>query len=421
MTMINFHIKKIGELGKIITGKTPPTKKPELYGKKYSFITPTDIKDNFPYCSTERFLSEEGRVYQENSILPNDAVCFTCIASIGKMCIVQEPSFTNQQINSIIVNKDHDFRYIYYLLRKETRRIINRSGGVASPIINKSAFSEIQVIVPQNKHDEVNIANILWQYDLLIENNLKRIKLFEQMAELIYDEWFVKFEFPGHEHVKMVDSELGEIPEGWEVKTMNDISQVIDCLHAKKPEVLNSGSNLFLQLENIGNNGKINLTKKFYISNEDYQKWTSRIEVCDGDCVITNVGRVGAVAQIPAKVKAAIGRNMTAIRPTRIPASFLIQYLLSKHMLMQKSVKVDSGTIMDALNVRNIYKLSLTIPDINIMNQFDNLITPIRKEINILLDKNINLTCSRDILLPKLISGALDVSHLDIKTQEGKK
>jgi len=335
---------------------------------------------------------------------------------------VYRPFFSGVCSTDITVlrpRKDNNRNFLFYFIANRDFIDIatNFSNGTRMPRANWKALSKRKWLFPEYDTQK-KIGYVLSSYDDLIENNNRRIQLLEQMAKLIYDEWFVKFKFPGNEYLKMVDSELGEIPEGWQVKTMKDMSQVIDCLHAKKPEVLRSGRNLFLQLENIGQNGKINLTKKFYISDEDYQKWTSRIEVSEGDCVITNVGRVGAVAQIPAKIKAAIGRNMTAIRPTRIPASFLIQYLLSTHMLKEKSLKVDSGTIMDALNVRNIYKLSLSIPDIKIMNLFDNLITPIRKEINVLLDKNIDLACSRDTILPKLISGELDISELDIKVLE---
>jgi type I restriction enzyme S subunit len=148
-----------------------------------------------------------------------------------------------------------------------------------------------------------------------MENNTRRIKILEEMAQMVYREWFVNFRFPGHEKIKTVDSELGPIPRGWMIKEMQEVADVIDCLHSKKPESCEDGYGLLLQLFNVGENGKIDLSKKYLISEADYKLWTSRIEVSAGDCVITNVGRIAAVAQIPEGLKAATGRNMTAVRP----------------------------------------------------------------------------------------------------------
>ena len=132
----------------------------------------------------------------------------------------------------------------------------------------------------------------------------------------------------------MVDSPLGRIPEGWEIKEMKELAEVIDCLHSKKPEAVENGYGILLQLFNIGDGGKIDLSKKFLICESDYKLWTSRIEVRGGDCLITNVGRIAAVAQIPQGAKAALGRNMTSVRPKpgRLTPTYLIEYLLSSHM-----------------------------------------------------------------------------------------
>ena len=94
----------VADLGRVVTGKTPATAKPHLYGEGYPFITPTDI-GNFRYSEPSRQLSEEGRESQLNLLLPANSVCVTCIASVGKMCMTDRPSFTNQQINSVIVGR----------------------------------------------------------------------------------------------------------------------------------------------------------------------------------------------------------------------------------------------------------------------------------------------------------------------------
>ena len=201
---------------------------------------------------------------------------------------------------------------------------------------------------------------------------------------------------------------------------MKQVADVIDCLHSKKPDAKPNGTGILLQLFNICDGGKIDLSKKYMISASDYERWTSRIEVTQGDCVITNVGRIAAVAQVPAGVKAAIGRNMTAVRPKLgiLTPIYLIEYLLSQHMKDEVRIKKDSGAIMDSLNVRGIYQLSLPIPAGNLMMVFEKIARPVRRRIEILMQQNYNLILTRDLLLPKLISGELDVSELDITIPE---
>ncbi|NMD42639.1 MAG: hypothetical protein GYA86_04925, partial [Firmicutes bacterium] len=189
--------KTIGQLGKVITGGTPPSMFPECFGSKYPFITPSDINGYSRYVETERFLSVEGKENQANRALPNGAICFVCIgATIGKICMTKEESFTNQQINSIVTyKKKYNNFFVYYLLSGIKEQIKNIASGAATPIVSKSLFSSVNVEVPtidvQNK-----IATILSAYDDLIENNLRRIKILEEMAQGLYREWFVHFRFP---------------------------------------------------------------------------------------------------------------------------------------------------------------------------------------------------------------------------------
>lgn len=128
----------------------------------------------------------------------------------------------------------------------------------------------------------------------------------------------------------------------------------------KKPEKqsIDTGK-ILLQLDNIRNDGLLDISSKYFISNKDYVKWIKRCEASEGDCVITNVGRVGAASQVPQGVKAALGRNMTCIRcksDFQYP-TFLIQCLLSESMRTEINHKTDIGTILNALNVKNIPQL----------------------------------------------------------------
>ena len=225
--MTELHTVRIGGLGRVVTGKTPPSSQPELFGELYPFLTPTDINGVARYVETTRFLSIEGCDYQHRLMLPARAVCVVCIgATIGKVCMTNRPSFTNQQVNSVIVNEnEHDPFFVYHLLATLRDELKANAGGAATPIINKTAFSEIEVNLPSLSVQQC-IAGILSAYDELIENNQRRIRILETMARALYREWFVEFRFPGHDKIPRVPSPLGDIPQSWEVKRLPECVDV---------------------------------------------------------------------------------------------------------------------------------------------------------------------------------------------------
>jgi type I restriction enzyme S subunit len=133
------------------------------------------------------------------------------------------PSFTNQQINSVVVDtQQYDPFYVYHILTTLRDQLKSKAGGSATPIINKSSFSDIQIKVPQLPIQQ-RIASILSPYEDLIENNRRRIKILESMARAIYREWFVNFHFPGHESQPSAASAIGKIPKGWEAVSFENL------------------------------------------------------------------------------------------------------------------------------------------------------------------------------------------------------
>jgi type I restriction enzyme S subunit len=192
---------------------------------------------------------------------------------------------------------------------------------------------------------------------------------------------------------------------------IGDVAEVIDCLHSKKPERRRTGRPL-LQLDNIRGDGLLDMGDAYLIDESDYAVWISRIEAAPGDCIITNVGRVGAVAQIPTGVRAALGRNMTAVRcrgdfpyPT-----FILEALLSAAMREEIALRTDTGTILEALNVRSIPLLRLPRPGRSDLARFERVVRPIRARMEQALAESRALAAVRDTLLPGLLSGELEVA-----------
>lgn len=226
--MVDLCTLRIGDLGRVVTGKTPPSSQPELFGDLHPFLTPTDINGFSRYIEPARYLSFEGSNYQRRLALPKRAICVVCIgATIGKVCMTTRMSFTNQQINSVVVNEnEHDPFFVYQLLTTLRDELKSNAGGAATPIINKTAFSNIEIRVPPLAVQK-RIASVLSAYDELIENSQRRIELLEAMARAVYREWFVLFRLAGHETTPRMASVLGDIPAGWAVKSIQEFGTIV--------------------------------------------------------------------------------------------------------------------------------------------------------------------------------------------------
>jgi type I restriction enzyme S subunit len=181
-------------------------------------------------------------------------------------------------------------------------------------------------------------------------------------------------------------------------------------MHSKKPDRESEGNPL-IQLWNIRDDGLLDMTDTYFITEESYKHWVSRIEASPGDCVITNTGRVAAIAQIPEGFQAALGRNMTGIRCKRqYPyPTFLLECLRSDSMRQEIDRKTDVGTILNSLNVRNIPTLRLRLPPNELMHKYEKTARPFRAMMEKNLTQSRTLASLRDTLLPKLMRGEVRV------------
>ena len=306
----------------------------------------------------------------------------------------------------------------YYLISPIGKNeLLSKASGTTVQGIKQSEFRKIKLIKPPYK-EQIAIAGILSNLDAKIQLNQRMNCTLEAVGAAVFKRWFVDFEFPNEEGKpykssggEMVPNEkLGkEIPKDWQVVEITEVVLIVDCLHSKKPHRTETGP-LLLQVFNIDKIGYLDLSDPFSVSEEDYKYWTRNIEVKGGDCIITNAGRVGAIAQIPEGCHFGIGRNITAIRPNKISPTYLINYLQSEYGTDEIQKNVDSGTILDSLNVKGIIKIKILMPLQTILNNYDNLARPLRKRIEINNNQTFTLSQIRDRLLPKLMSGKIRVT-----------
>ena len=216
------ELKKIhiSDIGKVVTGKTPRTFVTGNYGGNIPFLTPSDDLSRKSAPKTAKTLTEQGLNEVKKCLLPPNSVCVSCIGSdLGKVVMTMEPTVTNQQFNSIIPSKDFNADFVYYLMTLVGRELNYLSKtSTAVPIINKSSFSNYEIEVPCLETQK-KIASILSSIDSKIELNRRINENLEQQAQALFKSWFVDFE--PFKDGKFVDSELGMIPEGWKVIETN--------------------------------------------------------------------------------------------------------------------------------------------------------------------------------------------------------
>jgi len=374
--------QKIKDLGRVVTGKTPSTKVREYFDGEYLFVTPTDLEYSHYYIrKTKTTVTKEAKEKHRSCFIPKDSVIYTCIGTIGKIAIASEECLTNQQINSIIPNLDNNFKFIYYYLIYITPQIKTLGGGVATPIINKTSFQNIKIQIPPLETQQ-KIASVLSAYDDLIENNLRRIKLLEEAARLIYKEWFVRLRFPGHEHTRIVDG----LPEGWKIESVGDILLKINRKKKIKKE----------QYLEKGEIPTIDQSVKFIggYTNDSEAVHTDPLPVI----VFGDHTRIIKYVDFPF-ASGADGTQLIYPKNKKLMPAFL--YFSLKH--------IDLSNYAYARHFKYLKDQEILIPKDDILKRFNEYASKLLDQISLLRKQNQKLQEARDILLPRLMNGSIQI------------
>jgi type I restriction enzyme S subunit len=303
-------------------------------------------------------------------------------------------------------------RYLFYALQLQLELLRSISTGVATKFLTLTILNDIEIPLPPLLTQQ-KIAAILSGYDDLIENNNRRIKILEEMAQAIYRDWFVDFRFPGHEGVRMVESELGLVPEGWEVVQVTDAATINPKITLPK-----EGIKPFLSMGCLSE-GTMN------VQTIEYREGNSGSKFQNGDTLFARItpclenGKTVFVQFLPTDTAIAFGSTeFIVIRSKTLTPEFV--YLLSRtDSFRDNAIKSMSGaTGRQRVQEECFKKYFIAQPDGTTLKAFDEVIKPIFQSVFTLALKNANLRRTRDLLLPKLISGEFDVSELDILIPE---
>mgnify|MGYP000579899542 FL=1 len=284
-------------------------------------------------------------------------------------------------------------KFIYYQLRSEHigRWLEKVSIGATMPSLNTGLLSGIEMVLLPIEIQK-QIAGILSVCDDLIENNQKQIKLLEEAAQRLYKEWFVDLRFPGHENTKIVDG----VPEGWNEKTLSQVANVI-MGQSPKSEFYNSEKKGLPFHQGVGSYGVR------FVMDDIYS--TSYTRIAEPNSILFSVrapvGRLNIT-----KSKVVIGRGLAAINQTDGCQSYL--YYLLKNRFFKDNI-VGNGSIFASVSKDELLNQKFLIPERNLMMQFEKIVSQMDKQIENLDSKNKKLIEARDRLLPKLMSGEVEV------------
>jgi len=405
------------DLGFVGRGKSRhrPRNAAFLYSDKYPFVQTADVKSaNNKISKYSQMYSEEG--LKQSKLWPKNTLCITIAANIADAAILDlDACFPDSVIGFIPDSKKSDVQFVKYLFDILQVSIKQISQGAAQDNLSLEKLRSINFLVPPLPTQR-KIANILSAYDDLIENNLKRIKLLEEMAQITYEEWFVRMKFPGHE-TAVFDKETG-LPEGWKKVKIKDIAVFQNGYAFYTKGYSNEGFPV-IDLGNISEYSDLQISgNEKLISKELYDK-SKKFQLKKNDIVmamtdVTSALRILAKSGIIHKNDTyVLNQRVGMLRPAIKEIDYVFLYaLLNDPRLIGKMKAVSKGAVQFYFNTKDIVNYVSFLPSKPIIIEFIKIYKPLIELRMKLKKENQRLKEARDILLPRLMTGMIDVDKM---------
>jgi type I restriction enzyme S subunit len=339
--------------------------------------------------------------------------------TLGEVFFVEEPFWP---LNTTLYVSDfhgNDERFISYFLQCQS--LAARDGASAVPGINRNVLHRLPAKRPPLQTQR-KIAAVLSVYDDLIENNNRRIKVLEEMAQRIYREWFVDFRFSGHEKNALLDSELGPVPEGWRVSPLSSVADIVRGRSYRKNDLVETGGLPFVNLKCLMRGGGFRLDGlKRYQGQYDSDQKVREGDIVLGVTDLTQQREILARATLVPRLDddfGVISLDVVRIVPRSIDDRLALFFALGCTDFADRVKEFANGSTVLHLSPTHVAQNSLVWPPRELRRQFVGIVEPIVKMISALAEARKSLVLTRDLLLPRLISGEFDVANLNIAMPE---
>lgn len=388
---------KISDLGQVIGGATPSTKKEEYYNGDIAWITPKDLSDfHGRYISKgERSITKAGMDSCSTQLLPKNTILFSSRAPIGYVAIAKNELCTNQGFKSVIPNDNVDYLFLYYLLKYNKDRIEAVGSGTTFKEVSGSTMRNIEVMIPESLEVQRNISAILNAIDSKIELNQQINDNLEQQAQSFFQELFV------------YNADLE-----WTVGTISDLGAVVggSTPSKAKPEYYTEVGIAWITPKDLS----INKSKFIFHGENDITelglKNSSATIMPEGTVLFSSRAPIGYIAIAAGEVTTNQGFKSVVPKP-EIGTAF-VYYFLKNNLPVIEGMA--SGSTFKEVSGSTMKSIPAVIPDAETLAQFNSFCAPIFAQQRILEEQNRSLAALRDSLLPKLMSGEIDVSAIQL-------
>ncbi|WP_165155626.1 restriction endonuclease subunit S [Parabacteroides sp. ZJ-118] len=401
---MEYLIKHIGDIcRKVCSGGTPTSTNALYYeGGTIPWVNTNEVN----FCNiydTNRKITEEGLNHSAAKYIPANSIIVAMYGvTAGKSAIAKIPLTTNQACCNLIIDESQaDYRYVYYFLLQQSENLNRLANGGAQQNLNAFIIKKYKITLPVLPIQQ-KIASILSAYDSLIENNTKRIRMLEQMAENLYKEWFVRFRFPGHEHTEFVDG----LPKGWKVLKIKDCYRTCSggTPSREKPEYYINGSIPWVKTGEIQDSIIIDTEEK--ITSEALKHSSAKLLPRNSLLMAmygVNIGKLGILTK-----QMSCNQAACAFLPNNEKKTFYYLFFYLKS-IREYLLIIGFGAAQQNLSQSIINNIRITIPSEIILNDFERNIFVLYKQIELLQRQSALLARQRDLLLPRLMSGKLEV------------
>lgn len=411
---------QIEEIAEVVGGGTPSTKVPQYYGGNIPWLTPKDLTNytNRFIEKGERNITKEGLSNSSARMVPKNTILLTSRAPIGYMAIAANDVCTNQGFKSIVVNpKKADYNFVYYLLKANMDYIKSYGTGTTFAEISASVVKNLKFNIP-DLPTQTAIAEILSSLDDKIELNNKINQELENLAQTLFKQWFIDFEFPNENGEpykssggEMVDSELGEIPKGWELKKLGELVKKsntgADAI--KRAPIVNEDTGVrCVRVGDMTNKRPFDEWGFCKITPEDYKRYKLDIN----DIVVTRTATLGINTIIRNEIKGVYNNGLIRLKMDENKIIPLLAYCFFQSDAYKIWIERISGDSSTRPNMQINYLLDFPMYQcpISIQKKFIEQASVIFENLENNILENKELIQLRDTLLPKLISGELEVS-----------
>lgn len=399
--MSEWKITRVSQMAEILSGGTPKTEVEEYWNGNIPWFSVKDFAgDARKVYDSEKHISELGLNSSATQLLYPGDLIISARGTVGEIAQIGKKSAFNQSCYGLRVADGYSSDYLYYMLKYQVRYLKSVANGAVFDTIVVKTFDRMKASVP-DLPTQKRIADVLSAYDDLIENNNRRIALLEKTAQELYREWFVRFRFPGYENAKFENG----LPAGWNVKRLADYGKV-ETGKTPSTEVLeNYGCEImFVKTPDMHGN-LFTIQTGEYLSKQGHLTQPKKL-LPPNSIMVSCIGTGGVVS-----INAEQAHTNQQINSIILDNSMFLEWLFFTCKALKETIELfgATGATMTNLSKGKFEKLKVIEPQAELITLFHDKVYPIFDEIKALMYNNKNLAKQRDLLLPRLMSGKLEV------------